>query len=181
MSDVTTSDVTTSGLTRRTWIALGLAEALFAVAYPAGVLLALKVPAADASDGWADLAYFATFLVAGAFFVVVGLPVAVHTVGRLTERYTYEWPRWWASVAHLGVGMMVGALAASLVLAVQNIAVAALALAFVMPAGLAALGTHLLMPLTMRHAWIRIASWVLAAVPVGLTLVFVASIGVRNL
>lgn len=169
-----------SEATRRTWIALGLAEAQFALLYPLGVFFAMKVPAVDARDGWADLALFATFLVAGVFFVLVGLPVAVHTVGRATEHYSRDQPRWRASGAHLAVGLVVGAIAGGLLLAVQHVALGALALAFVLPSGIAALGTHLLMPLAMRHHWIRIASWLVALLPAGAAFVGVALAAASN-
>ena len=172
--------MTMSETTRRTWIAVGLAEALFAVAYPAGALLALRVPVADTRDGWADLALFAMLLVTGAFAIVMGLPVAVHTVGRYVARYTREWAAPRAAIAQLVVGLGVGLLATAVLVPLGPVALPAAAAALVLPSGLVALGTHLLMPLALRHKWIRITSWVLGALPVGAAFVSIVILTARN-
>ena len=169
-----------SEMTRRAWDALGLAEALFAIVYPVGVLLAMRVPPADTSDGWADLALFATFLVFGFFAVIIAVPIAVHTVGRLTERFVVDWSLTWAAIAHLVVGLVVGALAAVLLAVVGPSPLQATAVALVPTSGLVAFGVHLLMPLALRYRWIRIASWVISAVPVAAALASVALLTLRN-
>jgi len=160
--------LTMSETTRRTWIALGPTETLFAAAYPVGVLLAL--PFVDERDTWEALGAFLWLLLAGALAVAVGIPLAVHTVGRYTARFTEEWSTMRASVAHLVVGLGMGALAAALLVLLGSVPMPAAALALVLPSGVAALGTYLLMPLALRHQWIRIAAWVLGGGPVALAL-----------
>jgi len=53
-------------------------------------------------------------------------------------------------------------------------------IAFMVPVGLVGLGTNLLMPLAVRHAWVRIAAWVLGAVPVLGGVSLVAAWGLRG-
>ncbi|NYI39891.1 hypothetical protein [Demequina lutea] len=165
----------------RTWIALGLAEVLFAVTYTACAWLAMALPATDTRDGWAALALFAMLLVVGVFAVLVGIPIGVHTVGRLTAKWVAGRSSLRASSAHLVMGLGMGAVVAAMMIHVSPMEPAVAVIAFVVPVGLVALGTNLLMPLAMRHRWIRITSWALAAVLWGLTLVFVASLVAGNL
>lgn len=168
--------------TRRTWIALGLAEVLFAVAYPVCAGFALALPAKDTHDGWAALGLFATLLVAGVFAVLVGVPIGVHTVGRLTAKWVAEWSSLRASSAHLVVGLGMGAVVAAMMILLAPMEPAVAVIAFVVPVGLVGLGTNLLMPLAVRHAWVRIAAWVLGAVPVlgGISLVAAWGLHVAN-
>lgn len=162
--------MTMSEPTRRAWIALGPAETLFAPTFTLGVLLAL--PMIDERDTWEELGVLLGILLGGALAVAVGVPLAVHSVGRYTARFTEDWSTMRAAVAHLVVGLGTGAVAAALVVALGSVPMAAAALAFVLPSGIAAFGTCLLMPLALRHQWIRIAAWVLGGAPVGLALMF---------
>jgi len=158
--------VITSEATRRTWIALGLAEVLFGVAYPVCAGLALMVPARDAHDGWADLGLIAMLLVVGLFAAVVGVPVGVHTVGRLTAKWVDTKSSTRASLAHFAMALAVGGVLAAAMIPLARIEPLVAVIAFAVPIGLVGLGTNLLMPLAVRHTWVRIAALVLGAVPV---------------
>lgn len=166
--------------TRRAWIALGLAEVLFAVAYPVCAWLAMTLPATDTRNGWADLELFVMLLVAGAFAVLVGVPIGVHTVGRLTAKWVAGWSPLRASSAHLVMGLGMGAVVAAMMILLVPMEPAVAVIAFMVPVGLVALGTNLLMPLAVRHAWVRIAAWVLGAVPVLGGISLVAAWGLRG-
>jgi hypothetical protein len=166
--------------TRRTWIALGLAEVLFAIAYPVGAWLAMALPATDVRDGWAALGLFATLLVAGVLFVVVGVPIGVHTVGRLTAKWAAGRSSLRASAAHLVIGLGMGAVVAATMILLAPMKPAAAVIAFMIPVGLVRLGTNLLMPLAVRHAWFRNAAWVLGTVPVLGGISLVAAWGLRG-
>lgn len=162
--------MTMSDATRRTWIALGPAETLFVATFPVAVLLAL--PMIETRDTWEDLGELLGILLAGALAVAVGVPLAVHSVGRYTARFTEDWSTMRAAVAHLVVGLGAGAVAAALVVPLGSVPMAPAALAFVLPSGIAAFGTCLLMPLALRHQWIRVVAWVLGGAPVGFALMF---------
>lgn len=151
-----------SEMTRRSWIALGLAEVLFALTYAVCVAVALGIPATDRHDGWEVV----TLLLAGAFAVVVGVPIGVHTVGRLTATWVRGWSSVAASLAHLVVGLGVGAIAAAVMIPLASMEPAVAAVAFALPAGVVGLGTNLLMPLAVRHGWIRMTAWVLGTMSV---------------
>ena len=166
--------------TRRTWIALGLAEVLFAVTYPVCAWLALAVPSTDTRDGWADLALFAMLLVVGVFAVLVGLPIGVHTVGRLTARWVQGRSSLYASSAHLIVGLGMGTAVAVTMIRLAQVEPAAAVIVFAVPLGVVGVGTNLLMPLAVNHAWVRIAAWVLGAMPVVVAVSLLASWGMRS-
>ncbi len=163
--------MTASPPTLRTWVALGPAQTLFAAVFSVSILTAL--PFIDQPDTWETLGDFFTLLLAGAVAVAVGVPVAVHTVGRYTARLTDGWPRWRAALIHLVVGAGLGALAAAMVVVLGAVPVPAAALALVPPSGLAACGTSLLLPLALRHRWLRTTAWALGAGAVGFALLFV--------
>lgn len=155
-----------SDATGRTWIALGLAEVLFTVTYPVCAWLALVTAADDTAGGWAFVGQFVTLLVAGVFFVLLGVPIGVHTVGRLTAKWMDGKSSIRASSTHLAMGLVLGALVAAAMIPVASMDPAAAVIAFVVPLGLVGFGTNLLMPLAVSHEWVRITAWVLGAMPV---------------
>ena len=167
--------------TKRTWIALGLAEALFGVAYSACALLAFQLRLEEGRDALGVLELFVVLLIAGSYAVLFAVPLVVHTAGRLTARLTRDRSKMASAAAQLVVGLGLGAVAAYAISGESGVEFPAAVLAFVAPAGIASLGTHLLVPLAVRHRWIRVAAWVIGAVPVGVTLVFIASLVARNL
>ncbi len=166
--------------TKRTWIALGLAEALFGVAYSACALLAFQLRLEEGRDALGVLELFVVLLIAGSYAVLFAVPLAVHTAGRLTARLTRDRSKMAAASAQLVVGLGLGAVAAYAISRESGVELPAAVLAFVAPAGIASLGTHLLVPLAVRHLWIRIASWLLAAVPVALAARFALSLVTGN-
>ena len=183
-----TATTTKSEATTRTWVALGLAEALFAVVYPVAAMLAMRASQPVGFEGEPPLIAF--LVLTGGFCVVVAIPVAVHTVGRYTARVTSERSMFVAAAAHLIVGCGLGVLAAAIGVTLgpieipagsvsyilgHSIELPAAALALVLPAGTVALGTSLLMPLALRHEWIRIASWVVTGFPLAFTVLILLS------
>lgn len=119
------------------------------------------------------------------------MPLAVHTAGRLTAHITRDWSFFLTLVAFLCVGLGVGVLAVAILFGYEQAGAPRIGwmrwlpwevvtptvamIAFVLPAGIVALGTRLLMPLAVRHEWIRIASWVIALMPVAFMLVEVVA------
>jgi hypothetical protein len=154
---------------KRAWVALGITETLFAGVYPVGFLMAL--PFVDKLDGDAGTLALLWLFFAAPFVAVVGIPLAVHTAGRHVARLTDEWSRTRAAIAQLATGLGAGVLAGAALVALSPMPVPAAAVALVMPSGVAALGTCLLMPLALRHQWIRIAAWALGGAPVVLALI----------
>jgi len=155
-------------MTRRAWTALGLAEATFLIAYPAFTYLAYAVIDADGADGGSDLGQSFMIVLGGMFAILVMIPIAVHTAGRLTEMGTADWSRRSAAVAHLLVGLGLGAMGAAVAAVVIGGAGsgAFAAIVFVVPSGIAGFATHLLMPVALRHLWFRTLAWVIAALPI---------------
>ncbi len=86
-----------------------------------------------------------------------------------------------AAVAHLGVGLFLGWVAADIMMGLGPVPFFPAMLAFVLPSGLTALGTHLLMPLALGYRWVRVTSWVIGALPLDAALVGVVVVTVANL
>jgi len=168
--------VSSKELSRRAWIALGVAEAAFGLFAVLGGIGALY--ASDAADlqGWGDLGLVVIMLMTGVASVLVAIPLAVHTVGRFTVRKTQGWPARRAGLAHLAVGLAFGSLSGAIIVANDLASIPAALLAFVLPPGLAGLTANTLVPYAARHRWLAVTAWALAAVPIGLSLYAVATV-----
>lgn len=169
--------------TRRTWIALGIAEVAFIVFSAACGLVTLaafsaREPALERHEWW-QLDDLLTLVFVAALCVAVGVPVAVHTVGRLTERVTREWSTARAGLAHLVVGLLMGAVVAGVMMRVGTFTWLGAAVAFALPAGLAAGVTRALGPFAARHAWFVTLAWVLASITIVCGILAVVGLGVR--
>ncbi|NYI39890.1 hypothetical protein [Demequina lutea] len=156
--------------TKRAWVALGIAEVAFAILSPVGGLVAILVSGPESRDEWMPLSLLVAIVMVTGASLLVGLPVAVHTVGRLTERLTRTWRPLGAGLIHLVVGLGLGVLVAVPLVVWAPIEPLAAVIAFVLPGGLAAWVTRALVPVAVRHRWVAIVAWALAA------LAFVASV-----
>ena len=168
--------VSSKELTRRAWIALGISEVAFAFFTVLGGIAAVGVSDPEEMQGWGDLALAVVILLAGAASVLVALPIAVHTVGRLTVRKTEGWPSGRAGLAHLVVGLALGSVVASMVVVAGLASPAAAFLAFALPPGLAGWVANTLVPYAARHGWLVLVSWALAIIPILTSVWIVGSI-----
>ena len=120
------------------------------------------------------------FHLAGVVAVLVGIPTGVHTVGRLTAKWVERRSPLRASPAHLLVGLGIGGLVAAMMISLAQMEPVVAVIAFVVPVGLLALGTNLLMLPAERRSWVRIIAWVLGAVPALAGITRVAAWGLRG-
>lgn len=168
--------VSSKELTRRAWIALGVAEVAFSFFAVLGGIGALYASDAADLEGWGDLGLVVIMLMAGVASVLVAIPFAVHTVGKFTVRKTQGWPARRAGLAHLAVGLALGSLSGAIIVASDIANIPAALLAFVLPPGLAGWTANTLVPYAARHRWLAVTVWALAAVPIGLSLYAVATV-----
>ncbi len=158
--------VSSKELTRRAWIAVGIAEVAFMVATSVGGVGAVLVTDESSKDGWAELTVVVSIMLVAVLSVVVAIPVAVHTIGRLTVRLTQGWPSWKAGLAHLAVGLACGVVVGGVMVAVGAVNLPAALFAFVLPPGLAGWAANALVPYAARHQWLAITAWTLASAPI---------------
>jgi len=158
--------------TKRTWIALAVAEGVFSVAYTLCAIITWVLGAAISGDAMFIFGFLAVLYFYGLFALVVAVPIVVHTVGRLIEMLTRGWSQMRSALVHMAVGLVLGGAAASLILPSIQIGVPMAFVAFSLPAGLTGLATRLIVPQAMRRRWIVGVSAGIAAVPLLVSVVF---------
>jgi hypothetical protein len=154
--------VTTSPATKRTWIALGIAQNWFFLTSLVCAVAALAIADATMTVEAGDLSLVASMGVVGAVGLVVGVPVGVHTSGRLTDYLTRPWGRARSALAHLAVGAVWGAAVAAVVVSRGSSTALVAFVAFVLPPALTGYLTHLVVPSAVTRPWMPILAWVLA-------------------
>lgn len=157
--------MTSAELTRRAWIAVGVAEVVFALFTVVGAAFAFRMADATDSEGTGLLDFAKTIGVASAVCVLIGVPVGVHTAGRLTESVTRLWRTWISGIAHLFVGVVLGAVLAVVVAMLGVTTVPAAALTFALPIAMAGWLSNIVVRYAARYEWMVRIIWSLAAVP----------------
>lgn len=169
-----------SPATTRTWIALGLAELWFTVVYLPCAALAFYTSSVVQEPSPGDIGLFASLVIYAGFALLIGVPIGVHTAGRLTDRATRDWPVFKAAVVHFVVGFVLGTVCAVLVVSQGLTNLPAALVGFALPPALAGFLTHLVVPTAVKYRWIAVVAWVLSAIPLATAAVWAVALLAEN-
>lgn len=176
----TLSPVTMSPATTRTWTALGLAEFWFSVVFLPCAAASFYASSAVEEPEPGDIGLFASLVFFAGFALLVGIPIGVHTVGRLTDKLTRDWPTFKAALVHGVVGFALGLIFAVYITVQDLTNLPAGIVGFALPPALAAFLTHLVVPAAVKRKWISVLAWVLAAAPILTAAVWTLALAAEN-
>jgi hypothetical protein len=142
-----------------------LAMVSFAAPYVA-MLFTIQWLQPAGGEGFADLAYLVGLLLLGVLLIAVVIPMLVFSLGRALDATTHAWGTVRAALAFGGAGLALGLVLATLLSWVQGVSMVGAIANVAVPAAIGGLGTRLLLPVALRHRWVVVLAWVLAAMPV---------------
>lgn len=169
-----------SPATTRTWIALGIAELWFAVVFLPCAAASFYASSVVEEPEPGDIGLFASLVFFAGFALLIGVPLGVHTAGRLTDKLTRDWPVFKAALVHGVVGFALGMVFAAYITLQDLTNLPAAIVGFALPPALAGFLTHLVVPTAVKRRWIAVVAWIVAAVPMVVALIWALALAAEN-